>query len=126
VFRPDIATLKPAGGVDRAGLALMWLAPRMDQNDTTLQTTFGLPPHEVLIENFSCAVKRRILLHGRMFISAEHVCFRSDIFGLKTNIVIPMRDIVTIRRVRLVFSRARKGPLPLARPDVSCCTAGAR
>lgn len=65
----------------------------------TLQTTFGLPAHEVLIEDFSCAVKRRILLHGRMFITAEHICFLSDIFGLKTNIVIPMRDVVSIRHV---------------------------
>lgn len=65
----------------------------------TLQTTFGLPAHEVLIEDFSCAVKRRILLHGRMFISAQHVCFHSDIFGLKTTIVIPMRDVVSIRHV---------------------------
>jgi hypothetical protein len=94
---------------------------------TTLQTTFGLPaqevrrhaaahapaahaamltvaaaadhPRQVLIEDFSCAVKRKILLHGRMSITTEHVCFNSDIFGLKTTVVIPMRDVVSIRRV---------------------------
>eukprot|EP00965_Chrysotila_dentata_P117286 3876548-Pleurochrysis_carterae.AAC.1 len=59
---------------------------------TSMQSTFGLPPHEAKIEDFSCAVKKRILLHGRMFISSEHVCFRSDIFGLKTTVVVAFRE----------------------------------
>lgn len=63
----------------------------------SLQQNFGLPEHEVHIEDFSCAVRRRILLHGRMWISSEHLSFRSDIFGLKTTIVLPFREIVSIR-----------------------------
>ena len=73
----------------------------------SLQMAFGLPEREVLIEDFSCAVKRRILLHGRMFISAEHVCFRSDIFGLKTNIVLPMSEITLIRRALMPVTMER-------------------
>ena len=48
---------------------------------------FSLPENECLIEDFSCAVKKRILLHGRMYIYRDHLCFMSKLFGGKTNIV---------------------------------------
>jgi len=59
---------------------------------------FSLPPNEQEIENFSCAVKKRIMLHGRMYIYLSHVAFLSNLFGHKTIVVLPFNEIVSIKR----------------------------
>ena len=74
---------------------------------------FGLPRGETIIDEFSCAVKRRIVLHGRMYVTVEHICFKSDIFGIKTIIVIAFRDVVIMRRLQ-AFSRLPRSRLPVA------------
>ena len=30
-----------------------------------------------------CALQRAILMHGRVFVSHEHVCFSSNVFGVR-------------------------------------------
>jgi hypothetical protein len=40
---------------------------------------FGLSSREVLIEDFPCAIYKTVLLHGRMFVSQNYVCFFSNI-----------------------------------------------
>ena len=42
------------------------LAVMETDTEKAIKRSFGLPAGEELIEDFSCAVKRRILLHGRM------------------------------------------------------------
>ena len=81
---------------------------------------FGLSEEEELICDYSCAVQRSILLHGRMYISVDHLCFFSSIFSHKTTIVISMDDVLHVQaaRVALVFDNALRvavqtGPLPV-------------
>lgn len=81
---------------------------------------FSLSEQEELITDYSCAVQRSILLHGRMYVSESHVCFFSSIFSHKTSIVIPMEDILHVQaaKVALVFDNAIRmavqvGPLPV-------------
>jgi hypothetical protein len=59
---------------------------------------FNLASNEQEIENFSCAVKKRIMLHGRMYIYTDHVAFLSNLFGHKTVVVLAFNEIVSIRR----------------------------
>lgn len=71
---------------------------------------FSLPESEELICDFSCAVQRAILLHGRMYVSTHFVCFFSSIFSHKTSIVLPMDDVLFVAsaKVALVFDNSLK------------------
>lgn len=62
---------------------------------------FKVPESERLIDDFSCAVKGKILLHGRLYISQNYVCFYSNIFGHKTKLVIDFKSITAIKKRRL-------------------------
>lgn len=44
----------------------------------------------------SCAYYNRILLHGRMYITENHILFYSNILGRKTVIKIAARDIADV------------------------------
>ncbi|WOL01292.1 BAG-associated GRAM protein 1-like [Canna indica] len=58
-----------------------------------LQTIFNLPPDEATSStsldfslNYSCALERSFLYHGRMYVSAWHICFHSNIFSKQMKI----------------------------------------
>lgn len=55
---------------------------------------------QVLHEDFSCAIKGRILLHGRLYVCSTCVCFYSNIFGHETKKVLPFRLIAELRRTK--------------------------
>ena len=40
-----------------------------------------LPRLQSLIDDFSCALKKRMLLQGRMYVFQEHACFHCNLFG---------------------------------------------
>ncbi|KAK9461952.1 uncharacterized protein V1516DRAFT_281644 [Lipomyces oligophaga] len=58
----------------------------------------SVPKDDYLIEDYGCALSREILLQGRMYISAQHVCFNSNIFGWVTNLVISFDEIIAIEK----------------------------
>ncbi|EDO45283.1 predicted protein [Nematostella vectensis] len=43
-----------------------------------------LPDSEQLIVDYSCALQRDILVHGRLYISQNWLCFYANIFGWET------------------------------------------
>ncbi|EPS67224.1 hypothetical protein M569_07552, partial [Genlisea aurea] len=51
------------------------------QKPGPLQAIFDFPPDEVVEHSYSCALERSFLYHGRMFVSAWHICFHSNIFS---------------------------------------------
>ena len=59
---------------------------------------FSLPSDEVLFTDYSCALKQKMLLHGRMFLTNRHVCFYSNLFGFEKKLVIPMESIARISK----------------------------
>ncbi|XP_072972833.1 BAG-associated GRAM protein 1-like isoform X1 [Typha angustifolia] len=63
-----------------------------------LQTIFKLPPDEVVEHSYSCALERSFLYHGRMFVSAWHICFHSNVFSKQIKVVLPFGDIDEIKR----------------------------
>ncbi|OIW10159.1 hypothetical protein TanjilG_27910 [Lupinus angustifolius] len=68
------------------------------QKPGPLQTIFDLHPDEVVDHSYSCALERSFLYHGRMYVSAWHICFHSNVFSKQMKVVIPFEDIDEIRR----------------------------
>ncbi|KAF2077924.1 hypothetical protein CYY_000802 [Polysphondylium violaceum] len=59
---------------------------------------FKLPTDEILLHDYSAALYKQILLHGRLYLFTNHLCFESKIFGIKTTEIIQIKDIIQIRK----------------------------
>ncbi|KAB1213211.1 hypothetical protein CJ030_MR5G022388 [Morella rubra] len=73
------------------------------QKPGPLQTIFDLPLDEVVEHSYSCALERSFLYHGRMYVSAWHICFHSNVFSKQMKVSIPFEDIDEIRRSQHAF-----------------------
>ncbi|KAK0608024.1 hypothetical protein LWI29_024289 [Acer saccharum] len=73
------------------------------QKPGPLQTIFNLLPDEVVDHSYSCALERSFLYHGRMYVSAWHICFHSNVFSKQMKVVIPLADIDEIRKSQHAF-----------------------
>lgn len=73
------------------------------QKPGPLQTIFDLFPDEVVDHSYSCALERSFLYHGRMYVSAWHICFHSNVFSKQIKVVIPFGDIHEIKRSQHAF-----------------------
>ena len=47
-----------------------------------------MAPEEVLVSDYSCALQRDILVHGRLYLSQTWLCFYANIFGWETLVTI--------------------------------------
>ena len=68
----------------------------------------SVPEDDYLIEDYSAALQRDILLHGRLYVSEGHVCFSSNILGWVTNLVISFDEIVAVEKksTAMIFPNA--------------------
>lgn len=48
--------------------------------------------------DYSCAVQREILAHGRMFVTSHHLCFHANIFGWETFLNFKWKDITALTK----------------------------
>ena len=99
------ATLaNPASGPRLTGFAV---APKQ-RNRTFHQLFRSVPDDDYLIEDYSCALQRDILLAGRIYISEGHICFSSNILGWVTTLVISFEEVVSVERetTAMVFPNA--------------------
>ncbi|KAI5208582.1 hypothetical protein E4T39_01286 [Aureobasidium subglaciale] len=58
----------------------------------------SVPEDDYLIEDYSAALQRDILLHGRLYVSEGHLCFSSNILGWVTNLVISFDEVVSVEK----------------------------
>ncbi|WFD22397.1 hypothetical protein MEQU1_001067 [Malassezia equina] len=58
----------------------------------------SVPEDDYLIESYSCAVSRDLLIQGRLYVSESHLCFHSNILGWVTSIMVPFSDVVSIEK----------------------------
>ncbi|KAF9590232.1 hypothetical protein IFM89_032010 [Coptis chinensis] len=72
---------------------------RSPHRNSTFQKLFGLPPEEFLINDFSCYLKRKLPLQGRLFLSARIVGFYANLFGYKTKFFFLWEDIEDIEEI---------------------------
>jgi hypothetical protein len=66
------------------------------QKNEDFKKLFKLPPEEHLLVDYSCALQKEILAHGRMYISLNYACFRANIIGWETTLIIKLKDIRSI------------------------------
>ncbi|CAO3701562.1 unnamed protein product [Rhizopus stolonifer] len=58
----------------------------------------SVPQTDMLIEVYKCALHKDILLQGHVYVSEHHVCFKSNIFGWVTNLVISFNEITAVEK----------------------------
>ncbi|XP_065184614.1 protein Aster-B-like [Sycon ciliatum] len=79
--------------------ATKWLTPSYETKNEDFRRLFkSLPPNAMLLDDYSCALQRDILVHGRMYVSQDHVSFYANIFGWETIVVIPLKRITSVTR----------------------------
>ena len=68
----------------------------------------SVPEDDYLIEDYSCALQRDIILAGRIYISEGHICFSSNILGWVTTLIISFDEIVSVEKenTAVVFPNA--------------------
>ncbi|KIV91575.1 hypothetical protein PV10_06098 [Exophiala mesophila] len=103
-------------GASNAALANPAKAPRLpgvtpapkQRNRNFHQQFRSVPEDDNLIEDYSCALQKEILLAGRLYISEGHICFFSNILGWVTTVVISFDEVVSIERenTAVVFQNA--------------------
>nr|POE48097.1 sterol 3-beta-glucosyltransferase [Quercus suber] len=68
------------------------------EHERRFQEHFALPLSEKLVAVFYCWLHRVLPLYGKVYISQSMFCFRSLIYGTKTKLVIPFRNIDTLEK----------------------------
>ncbi|KAI8331116.1 GRAM domain-containing protein [Blakeslea trispora] len=58
----------------------------------------SVPESDLLIDDYKCALQKDILLQGHLYLSEHHVCFKSNIFGWVTNLVIQFAEIERVEK----------------------------
>ena len=68
----------------------------------------SVPENDYLIEDYSCALQRDIILAGRIYVSEGHICFSSNILGWITTLVISFDEVVSVEKenTAMVFPNA--------------------
>ncbi|KAH3664201.1 hypothetical protein OGAPHI_004552 [Ogataea philodendri] len=58
----------------------------------------NVPENDRLLDDFSCALSREILLQGRLYVSEHYLCFNSNLLGWVTSLMISHDEIVHFER----------------------------
>lgn len=85
--------------VNGAGHRLTGFAVASNKRNKDFHQLFrSVPEDDYLIEDYSAALQRDILLHGRLYVSEGHICFSSNILGWVTNLVISFDEVVSVEK----------------------------
>ena len=73
-----------------------------------LREYFELPPGEELLDEFLCALYKKILLQGRMYVFNNYVCFYSSVFGYQKRKRIPFKEVTMLEKAKTagIFNNA--------------------
>jgi sterol 3beta-glucosyltransferase len=66
------------------------------EHERRFQQHFSLPETERLRAVFYCWLHRVLPLYGKIYMSDRRLCFRSLIYGTRTKLVVPFRDIQNV------------------------------
>ncbi|CAG8920335.1 unnamed protein product [Penicillium salamii] len=98
-----------APGVNASAPRLTGFAVASKKRNRDFHQLFrSVPEDDYLIEDYSCALQREIILAGRIYISEGHVCFSSNILGWVTTLVISFDEVVAVEKenTAMVFPNA--------------------
>lgn len=48
--------------------------------------------------DYSCALQREILVHGRLYVSQNYLCFYANIFTWETHLIIRWKDVTSMTK----------------------------
>ncbi|TKA27022.1 hypothetical protein B0A50_05213 [Salinomyces thailandicus] len=68
------------------------------EHEKRFQQHFALPESEKLVAVFYCSLHRVLPLYGKIYISTRNFCFRSLLYGTRTRIVIPLKNIDNLEK----------------------------
>ncbi|XP_052804173.1 protein Aster-B-like isoform X2 [Mya arenaria] len=89
-------------GSDRKKKSTPWysmLSPTYKSRSEDFKRQFKeIPPDERLICDYSCALQKEILVHGRMFVTQNWICFYANIFRWETIVTIPIKDVSALTK----------------------------
>ena len=77
----------------------------MRPDPSALQPTAS--PSQNVMDDFVCALKKRILLQGRMYVFEHYVCFHSNVLGYVKNKIIPLKVNTKPEIILSPFGKAR-------------------
>lgn len=72
------------------------LFPTVDEGDYLIEGRLACL--SALTADYGCALAKDILVHGRLYVSENHICFHSNLFGWITDVVIPFAEVQTIEK----------------------------
>lgn len=93
------STLTPAAALQGHRLNGTGFAVAPPKRNKDFHNLFkSVPEDDYLIEDYSAALQKEILLHGRLYVSEGHLCFSSNILGWVTNLVISFDEVVSVEK----------------------------
>ncbi|XP_032938125.1 GRAM domain-containing protein 2A-like isoform X7 [Catharus ustulatus] len=74
-------------------------SPSLSKQDSSYRRVFGeLVEQDVLLGCFSCAWQREMPYHGRLYVSARHICFHSNLLLKDIKAVVPVASISVLKK----------------------------
>ena len=103
----NAAVINPSASGSTARLTGFAVASKKRNRDFH-QLFRSVPEDDYLIEDYSCALQRDIILAGRIYVSEGHICFSSNILGWVTTLIISFDEIVSVEKesTAVVFPNA--------------------
>ncbi|XP_032664229.1 protein Aster-B-like isoform X1 [Odontomachus brunneus] len=93
---------KETRGSDRSKKKSSWynvLYPTYKSRSEDFKRIFkDVPDDERLVVDYSCALQREILVHGRLYVSQNYVCFYANIFMWETLVSLRWKDVTSITK----------------------------
>lgn len=75
-----------------------------DDPQRIVRQLFSLPETEDVLDDFSCALKRKINMHGRLFCTDHNLCFYANVLGIKINLTVKFSEIRRIeKRAKAIY-----------------------
>eukprot|EP00736_Rhodelphis_marinus_P010868 Rmarinus@m.23911 len=71
--------------------------PSPSSSDITFQK-FGLPASENKIQDYACALQKKLLRQGKIFLTQHYICFYSSIFGQRIKLIIPFLEVANMKK----------------------------
>ncbi|CAD6336339.1 unnamed protein product [Miscanthus lutarioriparius] len=90
---------------------------RSTQTNVAFRKLFALPPEEFLIDDFTCHLKRKMPVQGRLFFSPRIVGFYSNIFGHKTKFFFLWEDVDDMQVIPATLSIGSPSLMIILRKD---------
>jgi hypothetical protein len=96
-----------------------------EEKDLKMGEIFMLRTDDVIIKEFQCSVKKKIKLHGTLYVFGKHLGFFSKVFGNVTKIIEMFADISSIETVgskKLLVRTNKKQKVLLTRSNLIQCS----